>query len=202
MLTDITTITSKIFNIALSKEEPLMAPKLVYDVYRNLTKVIDDANCVANHYLALDFSEEYLQNSSFGEPVDKWRRFFNEDLERLNRSTKKYLNGLSNLTHDGMWSAYMSNYYRHKTFYGFVRDHYSVGYVETCGKIMYIIQLESEKFDSESVYIKKLKQIDLSTFEMRKALQTHIISEDEKLKREDLILRNYILNKYEFEDLL
>ncbi len=202
MLKDITTITSKIFNIALSKEEPLMAPKLVYNVYRNLAKVIDDANCVANHYLALNFSEPYLQNSSLGEPVDKWRRFFNEDLERLNSSTKKYLHGLSNLTHDGMYLAYMSNYYRHKTFYGFVRDHYSVGYVETCGKIMHIIQLEYKKFDTQSVYIEKFKQIDLSTFEMRKALQTHIISEVKKLKREHLILRNYILDKYKFEDLL
>ena len=52
---------------------------------------------MANHYLALDFSEPYLQDSSWGEPIDKWRKFFNKDLELLNKSIKKYLLNLSEL---------------------------------------------------------------------------------------------------------
>ena len=37
-------------------------PKKIYDVYRSFQKVIIDVNFVANNYLALDFTEEHLQN--------------------------------------------------------------------------------------------------------------------------------------------
>ena len=58
---------SKNFNKKKNQNEP----KKIYDVYRSFQKVIIDVNFVANNYLALDFTEEHLQNSSFGEPVDK-----------------------------------------------------------------------------------------------------------------------------------
>ena len=90
MIKDILFLTKKVFDEALIKEENLPNPKKVYDVYRNLKDVISDVNLVANHYLALDFNEPYLQGSSWGEPIDKWRKFFNEDLEQLNESVKKY----------------------------------------------------------------------------------------------------------------
>ena len=57
-------LTKKVFDEALIKEENLPVPKKVYDVYRNLEEVISDVKLVANHYLALDFSEGYLQDSS------------------------------------------------------------------------------------------------------------------------------------------
>ena len=65
MLKDILFLTKKVFDEALIKEENLPNPKKVYDVYRNLKDVISDLNLVANHYLALDFSEPYLQGSSW-----------------------------------------------------------------------------------------------------------------------------------------
>ena len=77
MLNDIVKITKKIFDEALVDDKTLTVPKAVYDVYRNLSYFISDANLVANHYLALDFTEGYLQNSSWGEPIDKWRMFLN-----------------------------------------------------------------------------------------------------------------------------
>ena len=91
MLKDMLFLTKKVFDEALIKEENLPVPKKVYDVYRNLEEVISDVKLVANHYLALDFSEGYLQDSSWGQPVDKWRKFFNMDLEELNESVKTYL---------------------------------------------------------------------------------------------------------------
>ena len=67
MLKDILFLTKKVFDKALIKEENLPVPKKVYDVYRNLKEVISDVNLVANHYLALDFSEPYLENAYIGE---------------------------------------------------------------------------------------------------------------------------------------
>ena len=90
MLKDIIFLSKKVFDEAFIKEENLSVPKKVYEIYRNLEEVISDLDLVANHYLALDFTEGYLQESSWGEPVDKWRKFFNMDLEQLNESIKKY----------------------------------------------------------------------------------------------------------------
>ena len=131
MIKDILFLTKKVFDEALIKEENLPNPKKVYDVYRNLKDVISDVNLVANHYLALDFSEPYLQGSSWGEPIDKWRKFFNEDLEQLNESVKKYLHNLSHLGHgDFGFETYVNTIYSAKIYYAFVRDRYSVGFVE------------------------------------------------------------------------
>ena len=161
MLKDIIFLSKKVFDEALIKEENLPVPKKVYDVYRNLQEVISDVNLVANHYLALDFSEPYLQGSSWGEPIDKWRKFFNEDLEQLNESVKKYLHNLSHLGHgDFGFETYVNNIYSAKIYYAFVRDRYSVGFVEPkCSSLhMNILKIEQNKI--ESFYISEHKKID------------------------------------------
>ena len=71
MLKDIVTITIETFNEAFCADKILSRPKRVYDVYRNLQELISNVSLVANHYLALDFTEHFLENSSFGEPIDK-----------------------------------------------------------------------------------------------------------------------------------
>ncbi|OCL89489.1 hypothetical protein [Arcobacter porcinus] len=203
MLKDILFLTKKVFDEALIKEENLPNPKKVYDVYRNLKDVISDLNLVANHYLALDFSEPYLQGSSWGEPIDKWRKFFNEDLEQLNESVKKYLHNLSHLGHgDFGFETYVNNIYSAKTYYAFVRDRYSVGFVEPkCSSLhMNILKIEQNKI--ESFYISEHKKIDLSTFEARVNLKDHLNIIKNDLETELKNLKKYIKDRYTLDDLL
>ena len=203
MLKDILFLTKKVFDEALIKEENLPNPKKVYDVYRNLKDVISDLNLVANHYLALDFSEPYLQGSSWGEPIDKWRKFFNEDLEQLNESVKKYLHNLSHLGHgDFGFETYVNNIYSAKIYYAFVRDRYSVGFVEPKCSFLHINNLKIELNKIESFYISEYKKIDLSTFEARVNLKDHLNIIKNDLETELKNLKKYIKDRYTLDDLL
>jgi hypothetical protein len=91
MLQNITKISKKVFDCFLSQHRKVYFPKNLYLVYFYLNEVIEDAKLVANHYLALRFDEEFLQNSLLGTSQDKWRYFLNKDLENLNDTVKKYL---------------------------------------------------------------------------------------------------------------
>ena len=203
MIKDILFLTKKVFDEALIKEENLPNPKKVYDVYRNLKDVISDVNLVANHYLALDFNEPYLQGSSWGEPIDKWRKFFNEDLEQLNESVKKYLHNLSHLGHgDFGFETYVNNIYSAKIYYAFVRDRYSVGFVEPKCSSLYMNILKIEQNKIESFYISEHKKIDLSTFEARVNLKDHLNIIKNDLETELKNLKKYIKDRYTLDDLL
>ncbi len=203
MLKDILFLSKEVFTQALLKEENLRNPKNVYDVYRNLQSVISNVKLVANHYLALDFSEEYLQNSSFGEPVDKWRKFFNMDLERLNESVKKYLHNLSHLAHEDFgFETYVNTIYSAKTYYAFVRDKYSVGFVEPKCTFLHINNLKIEQTKIESFYISEHKKINLSTFEARVSLKDELNEINSQLQEELKKLKQYIKDRYSLDDLL
>ena len=203
MLKDILFLTKKVFDEALIKEENLPVPKKVYDVYRNLQEVISDVKLVANHYLALDFTEHYLQNSSFGEPVDKWRYVLNKDLEELNGTVKEYLQNLSYLSHDdSSFETYVNEIFNAKVYYAFVRDNYNVGFVEQKGNLLHLHILKTDKMDIESFYIGKHKKIDLSTFEAKVALQKELNDINVELKIELEKLKQYIKNRYSLDDLL
>ena len=203
MIKDILFLTKKVFDEALIKEENLPNPKKVYDVYRNLKDVISDVNLVANHYLSLDFNEPYLQVSSWGEPIDKWRKFFNEDLEQLNESVKTYLQNLAHLGHgDFGFETYVNNIYSAKTYYAFVRDRYSVGFVEPKCSFLHMNILKIEQNKIESFYISEHKKIDLSTFEARVNLKDHLNIIKNDLETELKNLKKYIKDRYTLDDLL
>ena len=71
MLKDVLFITKEVFSKALSKKKNLRNPKRVYDVFRSFQEVISDVNLVANHYLALDFTEHYRLLGNIWEKCDK-----------------------------------------------------------------------------------------------------------------------------------
>jgi len=203
MLKDVLFITKEVFSKALSKKKNLRNPKRVYDVFRSFQEVISDVDLVANHYLALDFTEHYLQNSSFGEPVDKWRYVLNKDLEELNGTVKEYLQNLSYLSHDdSSFETYVNEIFNAKVYYAFVRDNYNVGFVEQKGNLLHLNILKTDKKDIESFYIGKHKKIDLSTFEAKVALQKELNDINVELKIELEKLKQYIKNRYSLDDLL
>ena len=203
MLKDVLFITKEVFSKALSKKKNLRNPKRVYDVFRSFQEVISDVNLVANHYLALDFTEHYLQNSSFGEPIDKWRYFLNKDLEELNRTVKEYLQNLSYLSHDdSSFETYVNEIFNAKVYYAFVRDNYNVGFVEQKGNLLHLHILKTDKKDMQSVYIGKHKKIDLSTFEDRVSLKDELNEINIQLQEELKKLKQYIKDRYILGDLL
>ena len=203
MLKDIIFLSKKVFDEALIKEENLSVPKKVYEIYRNLEEVISDLDLVANHYLALEFNEHYLQESSWGEPVDKWRKFFNMDLEQLNESIKKYLLNLAYMRHgDYGFETYVNTIFNAKTYYAFVRDKYSVGFVEPKCTFLHINNLKIEQTKIESFYISEHKKIDLSTFEARVSLKDELNDINTELQEELKKLKQYIKDRYSLDDLL
>lgn len=203
MLKDLIFLSKKVFDEALIKEENLSVPKKVYEIYRNLEEVISDLDLVANHYLALDFTEGYLQESSWGEPVDKWRKFFNMDLEQLNESIKKYLLNLAYMRHgDYGFETYVNNIYSAKIYYAFVRDRYSVGFVEPKCSFLHMNILKIEQNKIESFYISEHKKIDLSTYEARVNLKDHLNIIKNDLETELKNLKKYIKDRYTLDDLL
>jgi hypothetical protein len=200
MIEDIQKITKIVFDEFMDKE--LQNPKTAYSTYISLQKFIEDLALVADHYLALNFSEEYLQNSSLGTPADKWRTFFNEDLEKLNSSTKKYLMKLNNLGIKDEFHSILSNFYNPRAFYGFVRDKYNVGFVEPCGFDMICTPIDTNVEDNKTIYLSSFQRVELDSFTKRQELQTHLNNQKDKLKKELIRLKEYMLENYSIDVLL
>ncbi len=201
MLKDVTKLTKIVFDEALDFSKDLHSPKTVYDIYRLLHVVIEETSLVASHYLALKFDEEYLQNSSIGEPVDKWRCVLNKDLETLNDATKKYLHLLSSIAFEDSYHNILSKYFRPLHYYGFVRDEYSVGYVKPCSTTCIVISLAMQK--SSGLYsLHNFKKIELKSYQQRVDLQVTLLKQRSLLQIELEKLKEYIVKKYELKDLL
>jgi hypothetical protein len=204
MLNDITTITIKIFDEFLRSDKKLNSNKNIYDLFRKLECVIDSTNLVANHYLALDFSEEYLQGSSCGTLQDKWRKFLNYDLETLNQNSKSYLLKLQSISFSNeneLEESFLNKLYKSKTFYSFVRDEYNIGFIEPCSYIL-IQDILSIKSNNDAYYINEFNKINLSTYNQRVELQKILLYQSSILKKKLEELRLYILKNIRLEDLL
>jgi len=204
MLDDIIKITQEVFSKFIKSHKPLSSPKKVYDSYRALSEVITNVQLVKEHYLALDFTEDFLQNSSYGEAVDKWRVVLNEDLESLNRSVKHYLleiNQLAFKDEQGMFGSFVSKLYNSKTFYGFVRDQYNVGFIEPCSTQL-ISNTLINNFDENSYHIEEFNRVDLSSYEKRVSLQKELQDKNILLIVELEKVQKYIVERYTIKDLV
>ena len=144
-----------------------------------------------------------MENSSWGEPIDTWRKFFNMDLEELNESVKIYLHNLTHLGHgDFGFETYVNTIYSAKTYYAFVRDKYSVGFVTPKCTFLHVNNLKIEQTKIESFYISEHKKIDLSTFEARVSLKNELNEINTQLQEELNKLKQYIKDRYILDDLL
>lgn len=97
--------------------------------------------------------------------------------------------------------SYLSEIYKPKTFYGFLRDNYSVGLVRPCGFEMVTTTLKLES-TQENYYIESYAKIDLTTYEQRVALQSDLREKSKVLKSELAKLKAYILRNCTIEELL
>jgi hypothetical protein len=192
MLSDIVSLTNIVAD-NLNNENP----KLVFKVYESLKEVIEKTDETANHYLVLDFSEEFLQNSSFGTPEMKWRYFLNEDLKSLNKSVKNYLLLLPHLCKN---NKSIIGFAKPLSYASFVRDEYNVGFVEPCGMNLIIEQLNLKAKDEYC--LAEFKKIDLSTFTKRKDLMIHLEIQKETLNSGLEKIKDFILENVTVEDLV
>ena len=197
MLKDVLFITKEIFPKVLVKKKNQNEPKKIYDFYRSFQKLIKNIDFVTNHYISLDFTEPYLQNSSCGEPVDKWREVLNRDLKGLNECVKNYLINLASLSYFDIAEIYHSMLY-----VVFVEKSYNVGFIEpnSCSLKIDCLNLNPKHHKKIDVY--ERKAIDLSTYESRVNLKNELIKINEELKPELQKLEEYILKRYTIKDLL
>lgn len=204
MLEDIVALTSRTIEDSLAQHKNDMNGAKVYSVYKKLANLISSAKITANHYLALDFSEAYLQNSSFGAPADKWRYVFNRDLKVLNRRAKKLLLKLRYLCYetDGVYDSFLFRYYNHKTYYGFVRDEYSIGFLQPCGFMMSYCILDTDFKKEESIYIGRYGKLNLAEFCDRGALKANILKNCDELEKQLSFIMDFLVQNFTIEDLL
>lgn len=209
MLKDVLFLTKNIFDEALPKKKNFYNPKSAYDVHRSLQELINKINSIANHYIALDFTEPYLQNSSCEEPSDKWREVLNRDLKGLNEYVKNYLIKLSHLSYSTFESGtyaslelYIDKIYHSKLYCVYVEKAYNIGYLEPNSYFLKINCLNRNPKHSRKIDIYEQKEIDLSTFESRDNLKNELIKINEEFKIELQKLEAYIFERYTMKDLL
>lgn len=206
MLEDIQKITSIVFDQFINTNLKVSSPHNLYDIHRSMQNMISNIDTVSEHYLALDFSEDFLQGSSFGKPEDKWRKFFNKDLEDLNDSVKSYLLNLyylsiENSKYHGLSETLLSRVFNTKTLYSVIRDQYDCGNVEPCGFNLISVTLEFNN-EPESLHIIKHKKINLSTYKERVNLQQKLRLKKDFLKEQSVKLKVYLQKHYSIEDIL
>lgn len=228
MLEDITYLTEIMFRQIIPKNMKLQSASVVYDVYSSLQCVIHDTSIVANHYLALDFSEYFLQHYSLEETLEKWRDVVNYDLTMLNKSIRNYLMQLRSVAFplsDSSEFETILKFYDSKNGCAFIRDEYNVGFVSPKNILTSItLKVDSERilsiqkiFGSEeelksSEKYRELKKTlsdmedrtirDLSTYDDRIALKKELLEKQGILEKEAESLKEYILGNYTLKDLM
>jgi hypothetical protein len=206
MLVDVVYISKKIYSEVFDKNLKIGNPIKLYDSYRNLKQVIESSNLVANHYLALNFEEKFLQDSSIGNATDKWKYFLNKDLTQLNEAIKQYLLSLYEISvfNDKDLldeEALIEKYFNSKSFYNSVNHEYSCGHVNSENLILCMNVLVTQ-YDNQSYNILNQKQIDLSIYEKRKDLKTHLHTQIEEFENLRSQLKQYIQKNFTITDLL
>lgn len=206
MLKDVIKLTTRIYNEILNESHVPLSAISLYDSYRKLGEVIENTHLVANHYLALRFDEGCLQNSSFGEPIDKWHYFFNQDLECLNNAVKNHLMQLQSLGIQDPQNSdnrifILDTLFYVKSYYGFVRNHYNVGYLNRKGTYISCNVLIT-KYDHQTVYVSEGKNIDVSTYEKRCELKASLLVKLRKLRSLHQRLGLYLKEHYTINDLI
>ena len=131
--------------------------RMGYFTYVKLEEVIDGINLVANHYLALNFEEDFLESSS-RTPEDKWRWVFNRDLETLNTAVKEFIILLYNICLKDEFHSILEKFYHPLHLYSFVRDEYNVGFVKPCSFELICETLNIEFKNNQTPYLFEFKK--------------------------------------------
>lgn len=177
--------------------------KALYDCFRTLQKLIASLDTFSEHYLSLSFEEDFLKNSSFGSPENKWRFFINKDLSDLTISTKDYLSSIRWLrvkANNRPNKSFVDKIYNPKGSYSFIRDSYCMGEV---GSDL-ILRGKALAYGDIKQYeeMERIIVIELKTYEQRLALQKYIRNNTAILNDTCNNLQNKIVSKFTIEDLL
>ncbi len=206
MLKDVLKLSKSLYNVFLLQGKTPAKVRSLYDSYRNLDAMINKIHLVADHYLVLRLDESFLQNSSYGEPKEKWRRVLNDDLETLNQSVKKHLLCLQTLTaidpNNPEEPIYpLEQKFNDKAYYGFVRDHYDVGHVNAEGTHLVSMVL-TNTYDPKNYQVLKADHIEIDTYEKKVALQNLLKEKAKRFAELKNDIAEYLKSHYIIEDLL
>jgi len=205
MINNVVKVSEKVFDYFLEKNLKVSSAKNLYMVYFYLNKVIEDSKLVANHYLALTFEEEFLQDFSIGTPQDKWRYFLNKDLDKLNETVKKYLLLLTSISFESETSfeSFIYEFYNCKGYSHFIKHQYDIGSVPPCSFCLIQHVLNTNFHDKVTeIYIGERNKIDLSTYEKRKNLKNEILEEVKQLENLRSKTTDYFKRKFIIDDLM
>lgn len=197
MLEDVLFLTKNIFNETIYNTNKYNNAIIIYDVYRNLKELLDKLNFLSNHYLEVDFTEEYFKNLSYEDAMDKWRNLFNKNLEQLTLSTKKYLSSLNYLN-----PVFIDKHYRVIHYDAFVKLEYNVGFILPNSTILHKKTLKILEEKDKNYSIEEYKKIDLSILENRVNLKNDLDDVTLKLEYLSLKLKTYIKDSCTLDELL
>jgi hypothetical protein len=175
-------------NEFIPDNKPLSSPKVCHLIYRKLSYLIDTANLVSEHYLVIDFGDEFLDNVSYESAVQRWRELFNSDLEQLNNAIKAYLQALMKLSLKGDSSL--------------LNKKYNLGCVDPCGFLLLSTVLNTKIHDNQTFLIQDSDMINLETYQSKVTLQKELRDEQKFLIQEYERLKSYILKNYTLKSLL
>lgn len=209
MLSDVLKLTKRIYRECLQEKMIPSSPIVLYDSYRALCAMISDIHLVSVHYLALRFDEPFLENSSHGKPIDKWRNVLNGDLDKLNETVKAYLLQLQGLSYYENEESKesdkrifpMEKLFNDKLYYGSVKQSYNVGFVKLNGTEIQCQGLVTT-YNLENYFIFKHANIDVSTYEKRLVLKQQLDEKIKLFKEYKSTLEHYLETHYSLKDLL
>ena len=201
MLKDARVITQYMLNEFIPDNKPLSSPKVCHLIYRKLSYLIDTANLVSEHYLVVDFGDEFLDNISYESAVHRWRELFNSDLEQLNNAIKAYLQALMKLSLKGD-SSLLNKKYNLMYLSLFIEKQYNLGCVDPCDFLLLSTVLNTKINNNQTFLIQDSDMINLETYQSKVTLQKELREEQKLLIQEYERLKSYILKNYTLEALL
>jgi hypothetical protein len=177
------------------------SPIGTYDCYRALNRFNGTFKTLLVHYLPISLDAEYLQNSSFGTPLQKWRYFTNQDFEQTTQAAKSLALSLRELGYqdDEEFVSIVAKQIRScKQYYGFFQTEYDGGIISEEGERINTLSFET----SDDTLGEKPITLDISTFEKKSIL----VRESETIYRQFVDLENQmrqlIMKRFTIEDIL
>lgn len=202
MLQDIKNITKIVIEECILNNKKTQLSRDVYDLYRALE--IATSSIPVNNCIAIDF-ENFTEETSHGTQADKWRWKLNKSLLQLNTNIKLYLHILAKVSLQNPsidTNGLVCKLYKQKAFHSFVRDKYSVGFIEQDRFFIISDVLSISNLSDDTFYKNECNKYDLTTYEQR------VILEDELSKTQDILkvrlekLKKYIYRNYTVENLV
>ena len=204
MFQDIVTLSQATLINAIEDTTIRLDVKALYDTYRAMDHAIYAMHVLEAHYLAISLESDFLENSRYGTPFQKWYKFTEEDFDKVRIHLREFLTELVHVTYaknqedeEDTPTPVIEKYIRAKYIYGYFTHHYESGKLSkdgqsvVCNKLI----LENNEFYNEVF-------ISIDSFAKRVALCEEIRASVKEMKQILQAIRSFILAHVSLEELL